>query len=311
MRMPTVAVALAACLAWAVLIVAVRVVLLQTGVNAWAFSLVQLVSSGAFMVGIALRGRVSWGAFAHLGTWIYGGLRVIAASCASAALLYVGVMQDTLLAMINVPLAALAVLAWTGRRPMRWQWAGHGAIVAGIALLAAHLPGGFANPAVILELIAESAVAISTVLIERHPYNRSNAVADRCLFTGIVLLVTAVLFLLAWLSMGAAGLSVGRGALALGDLGLLFGAPGLWLWGCLVGALLRGPTMYLALWAIARSGTVTYLATLALLPIVGLALEWLVSRWSLLPPPSVSVVEIAAGSIVLAGSLLLVRLRSQ
>lgn len=310
MTVPTAAVALAACLAWAVLIVAVRVVLLQTGLNAWAFSLVQLVSGGAFMVAIAARGRVSWGAFAHLGTWIYGGLRVVAASCASAALLYVGVMQDTLLAMINVPLAALVVLAWTGRRPARWQWAGHGAIVAGIALLAAHLPGGFANPAVILELIAESAVAISTVLIERHPYNRSHAVADRCLFTGIVLLVTALLFLLAWLTMGAAGVSVGRGALALGDLGLLFGAPGLWLWGCLVGALLRGPTMYLALWAIARSGTVTYLATLALLPVFGLALEWLTSLTGLLPAPALAVSDALAGAIILSGSLLLVLKRS-
>ena len=310
MRTNTVVVALAACAAWAVLIVAVRVVLLQTGVNAWAFSLVQLIAGGAFMVAIALRGRISWQAFFMASTWIYGALRVIAAAAASAALLYVGVMQDTLLAMVNVPLAALVVLAWTGVRPRGWQWAGHGAILLGIAVLAANLPGGFANPAVILELIAESAVAISTVLIERHAHNKSESVADRCLFTGIVLLVTALLFMAAWLGMGASGISIGRGALALGDLGLLFGSAGLWLWGGLIGALGRGPTMYLALWAIQRAGTVTYLATLALLPVMGLALEYLVSQSGLLPPVRVAGAEFLAGAIILAGALLLVRLRS-
>jgi hypothetical protein len=310
MNRTAIAIALGACLAWTVLIVATRAVLLGTGLNAWAFTLVQLVAGGAIMIALAWRGQVGWQALRMARTWIYGLLRVVAAGAASAALLYVGAMQDTLLAMVNVPLAALVVLAWTGRGPRGYEWLGHGLIVAGILLLAANLPGGLLNPAVVLELIAESAVAVSTVLIERHPHNRTESIADRCLFTGIVLMVTALLLLAAWSALAALGIAIGGGTMGLSGWAASFGSAQLWLWGILVGAAMRGPAMYLSLWAIKRAGSVTYLAVLALLPGLAFALETAAAWSGLLPLPGMAAVEAAAGLIVIAGALVLLRARA-
>jgi hypothetical protein len=235
---------------------------------------------------------------------------VISSACSSAALLYVGVMQDTLLAAMNVPLAGLIVFVGSRRLPPFKQALAHGVIVAGILVMALSLPGGFANPAVLLEWISESAVVVSTFLIERHPQNRNDNIGARCRFTGAVLMATAAMFILVWALSGAAGLRLGSNALAFGDLSALLADPALLVAGLLVGAALRGPTMYLALYAIRLAGTQTYLAALALLPVVAVALEALCAALGWLPWPTLGWPEAAAAMLVVSGSMLLVRLRA-
>jgi hypothetical protein len=183
-------------------------------------------------------------------------------------------------------------------------------MIAGVAVMALSLPGGLLNPAVLLELIAESAVVVSTLLIERHPENRRDDVLSRCRFTGAVLMVTAAMFMLAWAISGVLGIRLGADALAFGDPAQLFASTELLIAGTLAGVLLRGPTMYLALLAVKLAGTQTYLATLALLPVACLVFELgcAVAGW--LPWPTLGWPEIAAGVLVIAGSLMLVRLRS-
>jgi hypothetical protein len=256
------------------------------------------------------RGSVAWRAFQSPSIWLYGALRVISSACSSAALLYIGVMQDTLLAAMNVPLAALIIVAGSRRLPPARQFAAHGIIIAGILTMALALPGGIANPAVLLEWISETAVVISTFMIERHPLNRTDDIGARCRFTGSVLMATAAMFIMAWLLSGAMGVRIGANALAFGDLVPLLGDPALLIGGALVGAVLRGPTMYLALYAIHLAGTQTYLAALALLPVVALALEACCAVWGWLPWPVLGGAEMAAAVLVVAGSMLLVRLRA-
>ncbi|MGE0152659.1 MAG: hypothetical protein AB7R90_08565 [Reyranellaceae bacterium] len=302
--------AVAATIAWAVLMVTARVVLLSLGINAWGFTLVQLLTGGLAMMLIGRRGAVDWAALLSPSIWAFGALRVVSASASSAALLYVTVMQDALLMAMNVPLAALIlVLVLRQRLPGR-QLLAHGVIVAGIAVMAFSLPGGLANPAVLLEIISESAVACSTLLIERHPENRREDIAARCRFTGVVLMVTAAMFMLAWAVSGLFGLRLGRDALEFGDPAQLFASTELLVAGALVGVLLRGPTMYLTLLAVKLAGTQTYLATLAVLPFACLVLELLCAWTGLLPWPALGTAEIVAGTLVVGGSLLLVRLRS-
>jgi hypothetical protein len=177
--------------------------------------------------------------------------------------------------------------------------------------MALSLPGGLLNPAVLLELVAECAVVASTLLIEHHPENRRDDVLSRCRFTGAVLMVTAAMFILAWALSGVLGIRLGSNALAFGDPAQLFASTELLLAGTLAGVLLRGPTMYLALLAVKLAGTQTYLATLALLPVACLAFEAACAVLGWLPWPILGWAEIAAGFLVIGGSLLLVRLRSQ
>jgi len=300
----------AATLSWGILLVAVRLLLVQFAFNAWSFTLVQLLVGGASMIMLGGRGDMAWRAFAFPSIWVYGALRVIASACSSAALLYVGVMQDTLLAAMNVPLAGLIVFVASRSLPPPRQLLAHGVIVAGILLMALSLPGGLANPAVLLEWISESAVVISTFLIERHPQNRVDDIGARCRFTGAVLMVTAAMFVLAWAVSGLLGAQIGSNALAFGDLGALLSDPALLIAGAVVGAALRGPTMYLALYAIRLAGTQTYLAALALLPVVGAALEAVCAAWGWLPWPRLGWAEAVAAGLVVAGSMVLVRLRA-
>lgn len=300
----------AATVSWGILLVAIRVLLVNFSFNAWSFTLIQLLAGGASMIALGGRGALAWRAFGSPAIWVYGGLRVISSSCSSAALIYVGVMQDTLLAAMNVPIAGLLIVLGTRRLLPYQQVLAHGVIVAGIVTMALALPGGFANPAVVLELISETAVVVSTLLIERHPHNQSDDIGTRCRFTGAVLMATAAMFIVAWALSGAAGLRIGSNALAFGDLGALLADPALLLAGLLVGAILRGPTMYLALYAIRLAGTQTYLAALALLPVVGVALEAACAALGWLPWPSLGWHEAVAALLVVGGSILLVRLRA-
>lgn len=305
------AVAVAATIAWAILLVATRVVLIRFEINAWGFTLVQLLTGGLAMMAFGRRATIAWASLLSPSIWAYGALRVVSAGSASAALLYVTVMQDTLLAAMNVPLAALVLVVVTRQRLPGGQLLAHAIMIAGIAIMAFSLPGGLLNPAVMLEVIAECAVVASTLLIERHPENRRDDIQARCLFTGTVLMVTAAMFILAWAISGALGVSVGSNALAFGDFSQLFASTDLLIAGALAGVLLRGPTMYLALLAVRLAGTQTYLATLALLPFACLVFEAACALAGWLPWPALGPAEIASGLLVVCGSLLLVRLRSR
>jgi len=304
-------VAVAATIAWAVLLVVTRVVLVQLGINAWGFTLVQLLTGGLAMMLIGRRASISWTSLLSPSIWAYGALRVVSAGSASAALLYVTVMQDTLLAAMNVPLAALVLVIVTRQKIPGGQLIAHGLMIAGIAVMAFSLPGGLSNPAVLFEIIAECAVVASTLLIERHPENQRDDVLARCRFTGAVLMVTAAMFILAWAISGVLGIRLGSNALAFGDPAQLFASSELLIAGALAGVLLRGPTMYLALLAVRMAGTQTYLATLALLPVACLVFEAGCALVGWLPWPILGWAEIVSGALVIAGSLLLVRLRSR
>ena len=292
-------------------LVATRVVLIRFEINAWGFTLVQLLTGGLAMMAFGRRATIAWASLLSPSIWAYGALRVVSAGSASAALLYVTVMQDTLLAAMNVPLAALVLVVVTRQRLPGGQLLAHAIMIAGIAIMAFSLPGGLLNPAVMLEVIAECAVVASTLLIERHPENRRDDIQARCLFTGTVLMVTAAMFILAWAISGALGVSVGSNALAFGDFSQLFASTDLLIAGALAGVLLRGPTMYLALLAVRLAGTQTYLATLALLPFACLVFEAACALAGWLPWPALGPAEIASGLLVVCGSLLLVRLRSR
>lgn len=310
MQSSALTVAIAATIAWAVLLVATRVMLLSLGINAWGFTLVQLLTGGLAMILFGRRGAIEWRSLLSPSIWAYGALRVVSAGSSSAALLYVTVTQDTLLAAMNVPLVALVLVLANRQLLPRAQLLAHAVIVAGILVMAFSLPGGIFNPAVLFEIVAECAVVASTLLIERHPGNRGEDVATRCRFTGAVLMATAAMFILVWAITGLLGVRLGSNALAFGDPAQLFASPELLIAGALVGVLLRGPAMYLSLLAVKLAGTQTYLATLALLPLACLVFELACSWSGLLPWPHLGVAETISGLLVIGGSFLLVRLRA-
>ena len=102
---------------WAALLTISRALLLTTGMDPWAFTFIQMLSGGVTLMIFAWRPGLSWRAAGRPLTWLFGLSRVTSAACFTAALIYVSLVEASLLGLISVTGAAL--LAWRlgGARP--------------------------------------------------------------------------------------------------------------------------------------------------------------------------------------------------
>lgn len=294
-------VTLAAELAWATLLVVSRVLLVRLEIDPWAFTFVQLTAGGVFLLLMAGPGSIGIGSFRRPATWALGIFRVLTAAAFTACLVWISVLEATVMGAINVPMVALAVWVVFSRRPARGEWVGHLVILAAIAPIVARLEGGLLHPVVLLMLFNEVCVVGATVLAEWHPDNRTDDPRARLRFTGAVLLATALLFLAVRLVQGSLSES------GVGGDGVW--SPTLLIAGLAVGVLLRGPSMFLAFWSVKLVGAQNYLAAAALLPLFGMALEEAAHALGLI---DVTRFEPSAGLLALvvgAGTMLVVAAR--
>lgn len=252
-------VTIGAVLFWAALSVASRVLMLGLDLDPWAFSFVQLCAGGIVLLMASGRNATNLSSFRRPTTWILGVLRVLSAALYTAVLVWVSVLEAGIIGAINVPMIALAVWLVFKRRPAPGEWIGHGMIVGSMLFLLSGLEANVWRPAGGLMLMNAICLVGIAILAERHPDNISDQPGVRLRFTGAVLLVTAALFLVVRLVQG--GL-VDSGV----DWRLL-------LVGGSVGVLLRAPAMVLAFWAIRLVGAQNYVASVSLLPLLGMVFE--------------------------------------
>ena len=288
-----------ALLSWAALLAASRVLLLRFGLDPWAFSFVQLCAGGIVLVAVGGVQGAELASFHRPATWILGMLRVLSAACYTAAIAWVSVMEAGVLGAINMPMVVVAVWMAFGRRPARGEWTGHFVILAAILLLVAQLEGGLWHPAVGLMLLNEVFLIASTLLAERHPDNVSGRPGARLRMTGAVLLVTAALFLAARLAQGEFVSGTGGG---------------IWDWrllvaGAVVGVAFRAPSMVLSFWSIRLIGAQNYLAAMAPLPLLGMALEQAAFAAGLIDLSRFRAETLIFALSVMTGTLLVVAMR--
>ena len=294
MRTP-ILVTLGAVLSWAALLAASRVLMLRLGLDPWAFSFVQLCAGGVVLLAVGGSGRIGVSSLGRPATWMLGVLRVLSAASYTAVLAWLSVMEAGVLGAINVPLVAIAVWLAFGRRPARGEWLGQSVILATILPLVAGLDGGLWHPAVGLMLFNEVCLVAATLLAERHPDNISDQPGVRLRFTGAVLLVTAALFLAVRAAQGET-------------------ADGLWDWrllaaGAAVGVAFRAPSMVLSFWSIRLVGAQNYMASAALLPLLGMILEQAAFAAGLIDVSRFRVGTALLALGVVAGTLLVVAAR--
>ncbi|MEM8576698.1 MAG: translation-associated GTPase [Pseudomonadota bacterium] len=280
---------LAALTLWSLLLVVSRVLLVQFALDPWLFTFIQMMVGGAVLIAVSGQPRGLWALFGAPLTWIYGVLRVATAAFFTAALLYTSAANAAFLAILSVPTSALIVWGAMGRRPALWEAPGHAAILAGLVALAASLENGFRNPALVLMILSELCVVISTLIAERHPMNQTEDRRQRAALTGAMLVASAVVML-------AVAAVAGQGGGGAFD-------PVLWGLAALVGAALRGPAMYLALLAIHRVKTTNYLAGMAALPLTALLFERAAAWMGLLAPAPLWTGATAFGGVMILGSL--------
>lgn len=274
-------VTLAAIVCWAALSVASRVLLLGYDLDPWSFSFVQLCAGGVVLLAASGREIFDLSSFRRPSTWVLGVLRVFSAALYTAVLAWVSVLEAGIMGAIIVPLIAVAVALIYGRRPARGEWVGHLVILGAIAVFLSTLEPEIWRPAVGLMALNALCIVATSILLERHPDNISAQPKARLRFTGAVLLVTAVLFLVVRMAQG--GLT-GAGV----DWPLLLAAGG-------VGVLLRAPSMVLSFWSIRLIGAQNYLASVSLLPLIGMGFEQAAFAAGLL-----AVSRFQIGSLILA-----------
>ncbi|QPH55633.1 translation-associated GTPase [Pontivivens ytuae] len=307
----------AALVSWSILLVVSRIILVNLALDPWLFTFIQMMAGGLFLMLASGRTRGVWRTLGEPITWLYGFLRVATAAFFTAALLHTTTANAAFLAIVSVPTSVLVVWLVMSRTPRRAELPGHLIILAGLLLLAASLEGGFRNPALILMLLSELCVVLSTLIAELHPQNQTDDRRQRAALTGAMLLASAgamlaAVFALGMLSQAFPGLTwlLPNDLAWIADPTVLLD-PALWVAAILVGTLLRGPSMFLALMAIHRVKTTNYLAGMAALPLTSMLFEAVAAEAGWLPFVSIITWSTGFGALMILGSLAVSAAHSQ
>ena len=279
--MPVLVLLFTTTLFWAMLLVCNRIALTSFDIDPYAMTCWQLVFGGVALVLMAPGRRIPWRQFTLPINWAYGILRVMTGVTWTAALVYISAPQSGILSQTGMPLAALAATFILGSPPGRSEWLGHAALIAGAVWLAWHLPGGFANPAVLLMLASEVTAISSSVLAEKHPDNQIKDAWAHLRFTGVLLLITASIFL----AVPPLVDLISPVPISYISTAGLFGTETL-IAGLLIGVLFRGPAMVLSLRSIKTAGIEKYILSTSVLPFILLGLEMIAARLGLAPTPA-------------------------
>jgi len=304
MGAPLLALGLANSLLWSLYLLLTRHVVSGAKLDAWAYTLVQLLIAGLVMLWIGRRAAGSWADLMAPWTLGYAFLRVAINGATAAAVVWLAVTQSTLLATVSVLIGALSGWWLTRQAPHKRDWWGLALLAAGITAFALALTGEAWRGLAWLVLSESMAVAASW-MIAYHPRNRSTDTAARSRFTGEILVAASLALILVWSLLGLAGVMTSPWAGA-GD---AFGRPELWLYAVLAGMLFRAPGTWLGFWTINRTGVQTYLVALTAMPFFAMALEAGAAHLGWVAPPRLSLGEWGAAVVILAASMWLIVVR--
>jgi hypothetical protein len=294
-------------LLWSLYLLLTRHVVSGAALDAWAYTLVQLLFAGLIMLWLGRRAAGSW--YELLAPWTvgYAFLRVAINGATAAAIVWLAITESTLLATVSVLIGAGSGWWLTRNAPPRRDWPGLALLAIGIVAFAVTLaPQAWRG---LGWLVASEAMAVAgSWMIAYHPRNRSTDLAARSRFTGEILVAASLALILVWSALGLLGAVTSPWAGA-GD---AFGRIELWLYAALAGLLFRAPGTWLGFWTINRTGVQTYLIALSAMPFFAIALEATAAHFGWVAPPDLSAAEWTAASVILAASiwLIVVRLRA-
>jgi drug/metabolite transporter (DMT)-like permease len=301
---PLLALGLANSLLWSLYLLLTRHVVNGARLDAWAYTLVQLLAAGLVLLWIGRRAAGSWADLLAPWTVGYAFLRVAINGATAASVAWLAVTQSTLLATVSVLIGAASGWFLTRQAPPRRDWMGLALLAAGIAGFALALSGE-AWRGLLWLVLSESMAVAGSWMIAYHPRNRSTDLAARSRFTGEILVAASLALITVWSLLGLAGVMVSPWAGA-GD---AFGRPELWLYAGLAGLLFRAPGTWLGFWTINHTGVQTYLIALTAMPFFAIALEAGAAHLGWVAPPRLSAGEWMAAAVILAASVWLIVIR--
>ena len=291
-------------LLWSLYLLLTRHVVSGAALDAWAYTLVQLLFAGLIMLWLGRRAAGSW--YELLAPWTvgYAFLRVAINGATAAAIVWLAITESTLLATVSVLIGAGSGWWLTRQAPPRRDWPGLALLAIGIVAFALALaPQAWRG---LGWLVASEAMAVAASwMIAYHPRNRSTDLAARSRFTGEILVAASLALILVWSVLGVAGAVTSPWAGA-GD---AFGRIELWLYAALAGLLFRAPGTWLGFWTINRTGVQTYLIALTAMPFFAIALEATAAHLGWVAAPNLSAAEWIAAAVILVASTWLIVVR--
>ncbi len=291
-------------LLWSLYLLLTRHVVSGAQLDAWAYTLVQLLTAGLALLWLGRRAAGSW--FELLSPWTigYAFLRVAINGATAAAIVWLAITESTLLATVSVLIGAGSGWFLTRIAPARRDWPGLALMTAGIVAFAwALTPEAWRG---LGWLVASEAMAVAASwMIAWHPRNRLADLGARSRFTGEILVAASLALILVWSVLGLAGAVTSPWA----DAGDAFGRIELWLYAALAGLLFRAPGTWLGFWTINRTGVQTYLIALTAMPFFAIALEAAAAHLGWVTPARLSVLEWSAAAVILAASVWLIVVR--
>jgi hypothetical protein len=291
-------------LLWSLYLLLTRHVVSDAQLDAWAYTLVQLLTAGLVMLWLGRRASGSW--LELLAPWTigYAFLRVAINGATAAAVVWLAITESTLLATVSVLIGAGSGWWLTRIAPARRDWPGLAVLAAGIVAFALALaPEAWRG---LGWLVVSEAMAVgASWMIAYHPRNRVTDLAARSRFTGEILVAASLALILVWSALGLSGVVTSPWAGA-GD---AFGRIELWLYAALAGLLFRAPGTWLGFWTINRTGVQTYLIALTAMPFFAIALEATAAQIGWVAPPNLSTTEWIAAMVILAAATWLIAIR--
>jgi len=299
------AIALGNSFLWSVYLLFTRHVVSGAQLDAWAYTLVQLLSAGLAMLWV---GRRTPGNLADLlapWTVAYAFMRVVINGATSAAIVWLAVTQSTLLATMSVLIGAASGWALSRKAPARRDWPGLALLAVGIVSFAIAIGSDTTWRGVLWLILSEAVAVAASWMIAWHPRNKETDPAARSRFTGEILVAASLALIFVWSVAGSIGLIASPWAGG-GD---AFGRIELWLYAILAGVLFRAPGTWLGFWTINRSGVQTYLIALTAMPFFAIVLEAAAAQLGWLAPPGLTRIEWYAAGVILAGAVWLIAVR--
>ena len=294
-------------LLWSLYLLLTRHVVSGARLDAWAYTLVQLLAAGLVLLWIGRRAAGSWSDLLAPWTVGYAFLRVAINGATAAAVAWLAITQSTLLATISVLIGALSGWLLTRQAPPKRDWPGLALMGAGIAGFALSLSGeGWRGLAWLF--LSETMAVAGSWMIAFHPRNRSTDTVARSRFTGEILVAASLALILVWTLLGLVGVMTSPWAGG-GD---AFGRLDLWLYAVLAGLLFRAPGTWLGFWTINHTGVQTYLIALTAMPFFAIALEAGAAHFGWVASPRLATAEWLMAAVILAASvwLIVVRMRA-
>ena len=105
---PLLALGLGNSLLWSLYLLLTRHVVSSAQLDAWAYTLVQLLSAGLVMLWVGRRTPGSWGDLLAPWTISYAFMRVVINGATSAAIVWLAVSQSTLISTVSVLIGSLS-----------------------------------------------------------------------------------------------------------------------------------------------------------------------------------------------------------